>query len=209
MRGVQLVEFSLDDYRNEAFHNEVLARINSYDDLRANWFEVKHGGNFVLDRRKDKLRKAYPDGAIVTGHGLELGFGLGTSTQVLFDWYPDVTLDLIDFNENNLKIGHILKKQYPKRVRELFIGNTNSIPVPDNCYDFVNSSSFFEHLTEEDYRSTLKELYRTLKPGGRVYVYVDQIAENQHIRIVSPEQTCKEMQVVGFNAINNFLYVRP
>ena len=204
------MQFSLEEYKKDTFHNDILASIHTYQDLCDKWFNVKHGGNHVLQRRKDKLRKAYAEDCVVAGKGLELGFGLGTSTQVLFDWYPEITLDLIDFNPNNRKIGDILKAQYPERVRNIFINNTSAVlMMPDDYYDFINSSSFFEHLSETDYWGTVEECFRILKPGGRLFVYVDQIAEDQHIRIVPPKQTREELVYIGFNAVTDYLFVKP
>lgn len=44
----------------------------------------------------------------------------------------------------------------------------NNFPFPDKKFDFVFSKSVIEHLSEPD--NFIKEIYRILKPGGRIIV---------------------------------------
>ena len=77
-----------------------------------------------------------------------------------------------------------------------------------NYYDWINCCDFFEHVPEAAYWLILKEVKRVLKPGGLMGVYVGQPKLVQHIRIVPPEQTRKEMESVGYKALSNFLYTK-
>lgn len=44
------------------------------------------------------------------------------------------------------------------------------IPVPDNHYDYLYSSHVLEHIS--DYKTTLLEWFRVVRPGGHIFVSV-------------------------------------
>jgi SAM-dependent methyltransferase len=46
---------------------------------------------------------------------------------------------------------------------------SNEWPLPSNSLDCVFTSNFFEHLRgKDDLRRTLTQIYRCLRPGGRL-----------------------------------------
>lgn len=49
---------------------------------------------------------------------------------------------------------------------------TKSIPVNDNLYDIVICNEVLEHINEPNY--ALKEIYRILKPDGKLYITTTQ-----------------------------------
>jgi 2-polyprenyl-3-methyl-5-hydroxy-6-metoxy-1,4-benzoquinol methylase len=50
---------------------------------------------------------------------------------------------------------------------DIELGNLEDYRLPDEKYDVVLASSVFEHV--EDWRTGIKKLWRTLKPGGLLY----------------------------------------
>lgn len=202
--------YTLEDYKNDVSRNERLTTINSFEDLYNKWFYKNFQGQFVLERRKIKMEKPYQNILGLMGHGLELGFAWGTSTYVLLTKYSNITLDLLDFLECYEKIGNIFKNYYATRIKDIFICNSRNIPVRDNVYDFINSQSFFEHLTEEDYWSTLRECKRTLKQDGHFFVYVDQTVGKdnpEHVRVKPFNEIRAEIESVGFEALSDFHFI--
>ncbi len=45
-------------------------------------------------------------------------------------------------------------------------GSIEAIPFPDHHFDFVVASEVFEHLMAQQRQTGLREIHRTLKPGG-------------------------------------------
>ena len=50
------------------------------------------------------------------------------------------------------------------------VGDAKKVDLPDNYFDKVVSSDFFEHLNFKDNILVLKEIKRILKPGGRLVI---------------------------------------
>jgi ubiquinone/menaquinone biosynthesis C-methylase UbiE len=48
------------------------------------------------------------------------------------------------------------------------VGRAEELPFPDHSFDFANLSSLLEHV--EDWRQTLREAARILRPGGVLYL---------------------------------------
>lgn len=76
-------------------------------------------------------------------------------------------------------------RQYHSREQYLAIIRSNkflhhdlrySIPLPDNCADFVYSSHFLEHMDRITGRRLLSETLRVLRPGGVVRIGVPDLA---------------------------------
>lgn len=49
----------------------------------------------------------------------------------------------------------------------LIAGDATKLQFPDECFDCVFSSDFFEHISLDQKRMVVKEVFRVLKPGGR------------------------------------------
>lgn len=84
---------------------------------------------------------------------------------------------------------------------------TKQWPMSENALDVVFTSNFFEHLlTKDDLRSTLAEIFRCLKPGGRVLALGPNIKYlngqywdffDHHIALTELSLS-EAMQVMGF-----------
>ena len=59
------------------------------------------------------------------------------------------------------------------------VAGVEALPFPDDTFDVVTSSLMMHHLPADLQRTGLKEMYRVLKPGGRLLV-VDFKPESEH-----------------------------
>lgn len=194
-------------YDNEEYNERIVASMSHAEHLITKWYHAPFGGSTPAKNRDSKMRVCY-DGFNVEGNGLELAFGLGTASLWLLEKFPNIILDGVDFQRRFDKIGAFLKELYPYSVGDYWIGDICDMPKDDDFYDFINSSSVWEHLTEEVYWAALKECYRVLKPNGKIFVYVDQTEGPEHIRVKSHSEILKEMQSVGFKPINEHVYAK-
>ena len=101
-------------------------------------------------------------GKITNGNLLEIGCGVGRGMEVMINNCENYTG--IDKNEELLKQ---LRQTYPKAT---FI--EQNIPplstLADNTYDWIITFQVIEHIQNDDL--FIKEIYRVLKPGGKVII---------------------------------------
>ncbi|SEH81435.1 demethylmenaquinone methyltransferase / 2-methoxy-6-polyprenyl-1,4-benzoquinol methylase [Halobacillus karajensis] len=72
----------------------------------------------------------------------------------------------LDFSENMLSVG--IKKKIAGRVKQVEFqhGNAMELPYEDDQFDFVTIGFGLRNVP--DYKQVLKEMYRVVKPGGKV-----------------------------------------
>ncbi|MCR3923286.1 MAG: demethylmenaquinone methyltransferase [Firmicutes bacterium] len=72
----------------------------------------------------------------------------------------------LDFSPSMLAMGREkIEKAHVANI-ELLTGNALEIPFPDNCFDVVTIGFGLRNTT--DYPQVVKEMYRVLKPAGKV-----------------------------------------
>ncbi len=93
---------------------------------------------------------------------LDIGCNTGRGGQVLRRSFPQANLIGIDVVENRLK--SIPKGLYNSLLSE----SITSISLPTASLDFILAGEVIEHISPEDLGTTLGELRRVLKPGGKL-----------------------------------------
>ena len=72
----------------------------------------------------------------------------------------------LDFSENMLSVGIEKVRAQNRKNVELIHGNAMDLPFEDNSFDFVTIGFGLRNVP--DYKQVLKEMYRVVKPGGKV-----------------------------------------
>ncbi|MDP4092264.1 MAG: methyltransferase domain-containing protein [Bacillota bacterium] len=120
-------------------------------------FEFKPGLEYYL-RRLDRL--------MFSGQSaLDAGCGAGQWTIALSQRYSDV--HAIDLKNDRLTILEKIKDKMNIRNISVKEGSIEILPYDDNQFDLVFCYSVIMFTNIE---KTLKEFFRVLKPGGRIYV---------------------------------------
>jgi ubiquinone/menaquinone biosynthesis C-methylase UbiE len=107
---------------------------------------------------------------IQPGHRvLDLGCGTGTLAILAKQAQPGTEVAGLDADPDMLKVARYKAAQ--QNVPVTFdIGFTNKLPYPDRSFDRVLSSIMIHHLKTSDKIQTAQEVYRVLKPGGRLHI---------------------------------------
>jgi ubiquinone/menaquinone biosynthesis C-methylase UbiE len=97
---------------------------------------------------------------------LDVGCGLGHWGQILSTVLPsDAFIYGVERDENWVKAAQERVKGIENRF-EYRQGVVQKLPFPDNTFDMVTCQTVLVHLP--DVEVALKEMYRTLKPGGLI-----------------------------------------
>lgn len=94
---------------------------------------------------------------------LDVGAGEGSFLQTASLLRPSADLFAVDIH--NYLDPEILKKRAEFHICDL---STQQLPFDDNFFDYINCSHVLEHVPNPI--SVLKEMQRTLKPGGILYL---------------------------------------
>lgn len=120
--------------------------------------------NFGSDREIKMLRNlGVKDDSFV----LEVGSGPGFYTKVLLDNFVNSEIISLDNDEALLNFAHNMLKNYGNRV-SFIQDDIMKCTMPDNYFDIIVARFVFQHLS--DPITALKEIYRILKPGGKVII---------------------------------------
>src|SRR3990167_2046661 len=122
-------------------------------DYTSKWYQQRYSGSGFLYHSRivtDMLSGIkFRDGRY-SDKVLDVGCGTGFVSQL----FPNFDITGIDISD-----GMLERNQY-KWVK----ASAESIPFPDNYYDFVVCRSLLHHLDEPS--EGLEEMFRVLKPGG-------------------------------------------
>ncbi|MGG7059741.1 class I SAM-dependent methyltransferase [Clostridium tertium] len=120
--------------------------------------------NFGSDREIKMLRNlGIKDDSVI----LEVGSGPGFYTKVLLDNFPNSEIIALDNDEALLNFAHNMLNNYGNRVT-FMQDDIMKCTIPDEYFDIVIARFVFQHLS--DPIIALKEIYRILKPGGKVII---------------------------------------
>lgn len=96
---------------------------------------------------------------------LDLGCGTGTLTILIKQSIPKAEVFGLDGDPRVLEIARS-KAAKAGVPLTLDYGMAYQLPYPDCSFDRVLSSLVFHHLTGDDKRRAITEVYRVLRPGG-------------------------------------------
>ena len=106
------------------------------------------------------LQGVRPDGEV-----LEIGGGVGAMAEHVVRSFPDVQMVETDFDPEMCAIASRNLRHFGSRV-SVEQADANRLPFDDDKFDFVLSFLMLHHTG--DWRQTLREAMRVLRPGGRL-----------------------------------------
>jgi SAM-dependent methyltransferase len=80
----------------------------------------------------------------------------------------DIVDEMLQSCANNLVEAEKLNPWFKKEFIDLRKGSALQLPVEDNTIDVAGQNCLFNIFKENDLKQALKEIYRVLKPGGRL-----------------------------------------
>jgi ubiquinone/menaquinone biosynthesis C-methylase UbiE len=121
-------------------------------------------------REKTFKERLLREAAVAPGESvLDLGAGTGTLAIMLEGLVPGAQVTGLDADPEILALARRKAAQAGARV-EFVEGFSTELPFAEASFDVVLSTLFFHHLEPEAKRTTLSEVARVLRPGGRLHV---------------------------------------
>ncbi|MBV9256910.1 MAG: class I SAM-dependent methyltransferase [Ktedonobacteraceae bacterium] len=107
---------------------------------------------------------------LVEGKVLDVGTGPGTLPRDIARNFPHLQVYGIDLSQDMIQLA----RQYAKHERleervHFDTGNVAHLPYPDHSFDLVVSTLSMHHWYELE--QPLQDIYRVLRPGGRLWIY--------------------------------------
>ena len=139
-----------------------LIRWAPYYDLMVNITTLGHAG---------MLRRMTVDGAAIKSGDSVLDVGCGTGAVTLLAKARAGNGKVYGIDPAPEMIAVAQKKAARKHLDIDFrVGVIEALPFPDSSLDVVTSSLMMHHLPDELKKRGLAEIYRVLKPGGRLLI---------------------------------------
>jgi ubiquinone/menaquinone biosynthesis C-methylase UbiE len=101
-------------------------------------------------------------------HLLEIGCGPGFMTELMAGLIPGGSITAIDAFPPMVEHADGYLRGRSSVPVKVMAGTATEIPLPDNSCDFAVSRLVFQHVT--DVVAGAKEIFRVLKPGGKVVI---------------------------------------
>jgi SAM-dependent methyltransferase len=138
------------EYRN--IHNENI-KITGADSEYFAHYKVEIVAEYIFANEKVKL--------------LDFGCGDGISLQLFHRRLPNAILAGIDVSEDS--IAEAAARNIPGAELKPFDGIT--IPFTDATFDIVFVANVFHHIDYKNHPSTVAEIFRVLKTGGKLFIF--------------------------------------
>jgi ubiquinone/menaquinone biosynthesis C-methylase UbiE len=123
-------------------------------------------GQFILARRARLVRPFFP---AETSHLIDFGCGNGAQTLQFINHCDRLTgVDVSEIFLEDFR-REIAARGLWAKVDAVATGG-GPIPRPDGCADVVTSFAVLEHVPDE--KAALAEMFRVLRPGGRLIISV-------------------------------------
>ena len=166
---------------HEIKENSSLRQFNRHDSLFYGW------GSHIYDVLMVRLgrglyQRVIGDIAPVLSEGkvLDAGTGPGTLAREIARRQPRLQVYGIDLSEDMIRLAraHAKREQLEKRVH-FDTGNVAQLPYPDHSFDLVVSTISMHHWHKLE--QPLRDLYRVLRPGGRLWIYDFRLVKVQTV----------------------------
>lgn len=139
--------------------------------LRFHWLTPFY--DFILDRLMQEQRfkgRLIEQAGIQKGHKvLDIGCGTATLTVMIKRLNPGAEVTGLDGDPEVLGMARTKARQAGTDIT-FDQGMSYDLPYPAGAFDRVFVSLMLHHLTTENKKRTLKEVFRVLRPGGELHI---------------------------------------
>ena len=100
----------------------------------------------------------------LAGKALEIGCGIGKTTNLLAKNYSKLMITAIDYDKEQIGIAKKNKKLKNAKFQQ---GDATILKFKNSSFDYVIETNTFHHI--KNYPKAIKEIYRVIKKNGLFY----------------------------------------
>ena len=138
------------------------------------------------------------------GGGMELLQFAYFSRQVAGVIGIDVVDEMLEASNRNFAEAERLNPWFKKEFVELRKGDALNLPVADNSIDIAAQNCLFNIFKQEELKLALQEMYRVLKPRGRL-VMSDPTCEQEINETLREDERLRALCLSGSLTLNDYI----
>ena len=116
----------------------------------------------------------------------------------------DVVDEMIEASKKNLQEAELSNPWFSSDFIELNHGDALNLPVENETIDIAAQNCLFNIFTEDDLKTALKEMYRVLKPHGRL-ILSDPVTENEMPASLKNDERLRALCLSGALPLSKYL----
>ena len=154
--------------------------------------------------------------ADLSGDPVVLYVGIGGGMELLqFAYFSrhagkviglDVVDQMIDVCNANLKEAEKLNPWFRRDFIRLIHGNALALPVEDSSIDIAAQNCLFNIFTRKDLVKAIGEMYRVLRPGGRL-ILSDPVCDSDIPQHLADDEDLRAICLSGAISLNEYLHL--
>ena len=116
----------------------------------------------------------------------------------------DVVDEMLEASNRNFAEAERLNPWFKKEFVDLRSGDALNLPVEDNSIDVAAQNCLFNIFKHEELKKALQEMYRVLKPGGRL-VMSDPICETEMPEALREDERLRALCLSGSLPLKEYI----
>jgi len=116
----------------------------------------------------------------------------------------DPVAEMLEASENNFKVAEEMNSWFDSSYVDLRMGDALQLPIEDNSIDVAAQNCLFNIFKEEDLKKAVSEMYRVLKPHGRL-VMSDPICEQEMNEELRNDEKLRALCLSGSLPLNQYI----
>ena len=116
----------------------------------------------------------------------------------------DVVDEMLDACRDNLKEAEVTNPWFKSEYVDIRKGDALSLPVDDNSIDVAAQNCLFNIFDKEDLKKAIDEMYRVLKPNGRL-VLSDPVTEDPMPQSLKDDERLRALCLSGSLPLDEYI----
>jgi len=158
---------------------------------------------FFIHFRVSLMKRKLTEASACTGihRILDFGCGIGATGDILEDAFPQAAIVGVDSSEKSVTEAY---RQGLSRT-DFICGEGEALPLANASVDLVYSNGVFHHTPLERRSPVLYELFRVVRPNGKVFIFENNPANPLMMRAMAKSPLDANAQTITPRELSNLV----